>query len=360
MKKILIISASGMGCTVMFTPTLKAIRDAFPDAKISFLGINKSFVEPVRGSELVDEVLVFDFAKTSLFNLSKLARRLRYIANLRKRKYDISVTVFPSNKWFFNVFAWMVGARKRISHAYSTPSIKTFAWLQNVKVKANPKIHDVEQNLNLLTALGVRKPDVDPKLGKPELYFHVSGDYKTEAKQYFAKRVDQNKKIVGMHIGSSQDYVMAAKRWPTEHFAELADRIQSELDAQVVVFAGPDEIKDVEEMKRLMKTDLTVIKKPLPPTAVMIELCDLFVSNDSGPMHIAVAMKTPVVAIWGPTKLSRTRPWGMTNIICGGDTEQSLNYPFYTTKAVIKKTDPVLVEPARVCEEVKEQLSKKM
>ncbi|MFC1721514.1 glycosyltransferase family 9 protein [Patescibacteria group bacterium] len=327
MKKILIISASGMGCTVMFTPTLRLLRKRFPKARITFLGTSKSFVAPLEGSDFVDEVLVFDFAKGSLTDFKKLNRRLQFIKKLRREHFDISVTVFPSNKWYFNMFAWLVGAKQRITHHYSTPTWKNLSWLQNTKVEADPKLHDVEQNMNLLRPLGVKPAD------KPSLYFHISQEDQVQADKILAE-LDDSKLIVGMHIGSSQDFAFAAKRWPTEKFAQLADRLHEELGAQMVVFAGPEENNDMEILQKIMKTKPRIVQAPIKVTAALIDKCDLMISNDSGLMHIAVAMKTPVVAIFGPTSVSRTRPYTANAVTVYDHNHHSLlEYPFTTTSA---------------------------
>ena len=177
--KILVISGSGMGCSIMFSPTLKLLRDRFPKAEIHFLGISKSFVEPVRGSDLVDKVLVFDFKKDSLFNLKKLGQRLRFIKELRRQKLDYSLCVFPSNKWYFNVYAWLSGAKKRVTHRYAAGGFKTLSWLQNAKVPADPGLHDVQQNINLLKVLGIEPPKT-----KLELSFHIDESDVVQAKNF--------------------------------------------------------------------------------------------------------------------------------------------------------------------------------
>lgn len=318
-----------MGCTIMFTPTLRALRQKFPEAKITLLGTARSYIAPVEGSNLMDEILVFDFAKNSLLNLKKLGQRLKFIRQLRREHFDYSITVFPSNKWFFNVFAWLVHAKKMITHRYSTPAIKTLAGLQNVRIPADPKLHDVDQNLNLLKPLGI-----DPAKVNRRLLFHATDENDRWAENFRAQNFERGKVIVGMHIGSSQDYSFAAKRWPLERFAALADRIQKELYAHVLIVAGPDEKEDVIKMKSMMKTRPVVATAALKNAAALIKKCRVFVSNDSGLMHIAVAMQTPVVAIFGPTSITRTRPYtDKAEVIFDPERHSLLKYPFTTTSA---------------------------
>ncbi len=322
-----------MGCTIMFTPTLRALRQKFPDARITFLGTSSSFVAPVKGSDLIDETKVFDFAKTSLFSIKKLGSRLKLIRQLRRQKYDYCLTVFPSNKWFFNVFAWLVHAKKRITHQYATPAIRTLSGLQNVRIAADSQLHDVDQNLNLLKPLGI-----DPGTANRRLFFQTTADNDRWAESFCASNLESGKIIVGLHIGSSQDFSFSSKRWPLDRFAQLADKIQKELYAKVLIVAGPDEKSDVAEMIKMMKTKPVVATDSLPNAAALIKKCRLFISNDSGLMHLAVAMQTPVVAIFGPTSISRTRPYtDRAEVITDPDHNSLLQYPFTTTSA---KLDP--------------------
>lgn len=334
MKKILIISASGMGCTIMFTPALRAIRNHFPDAHITFLGTNRSFVAPVVNCSFVDDIQVFDFAKDSLFKINRLGPRLKSIRNLRRQNFTASLTVFPSNKWYFNVFAWLVGAKKRITHRYQTADLGNLGFLQNIRIPADEKLHDVEQNLNLLKGLGI---DPTTILNK-DLFFHVPERDRGLAGDFLKYNRIPGKKLVGMHIGSSDDFAFVAKRWPTEKFAALADKIQDELNAQVLIFAGPSETEEVSKLRDLMKTKSHIVQQPLAVTAALIKECDLMVSNDSGLMHIAVAMRTPVVAIFGPTNITRTKPYtNKATVVTDPSCNSLLKYPFTSTSA---KLDP--------------------
>jgi len=324
-----------MGCTIMFTPTLRAIRSRFPSAHITFVGTSPAFVSPVAGSPLVDEVQVFDFAKDSLLDMGKLGARLRFIRKLRRQKFDYSLAVFPSNKWYFNTFAWMAGAKNRITHRYQTSDLGNLGWLQNIRIPADDKLHDVVQNLNLLQGMGI-----DPaKVRNKALSFHVPSSDRDIAQKYLRYNRLPGKRLVGMHIGSSQDYAFASKRWPTDRFAKLADQIQGEMNTQVLVFAGPDETDEVAKMRDAMKTKCRMVQQKLPVVAALLKECDLMISNDSGLMHLAVAMWTPVVAIFGPTNITRTKPYtDRAIVITDPGCNSLLKYPFTTTSAKIDPT----------------------
>ncbi len=326
---ILVISASGMGCTIMFTPTLKAIKKMYPQCLITFLVTSESFAAPVRDSYLVDEVLVFNFPKDSLFKITSLLSRIKFILNLRKRSFEYCLTVFPSNKWYFNAFAWLSGAKKRITHSYETSKIKNLSFLQNIKIPANKKLHDVEQNFNLIRAFTGSPPKLDE-----ELFFNIPEENQLQARKFIETSLAPNKNIIGMHIGSSKNFSFEAKRWPLENFAKLADKIKQQYNAEICIFFGPNEEEDIEKILKLMDTKPHIVKFPIKTTAAIIKNCQLMISNDSGLMHIAVALQTPVIAIFGPTTISRTHPYTENaEIVYDKQNHSIFKYPFTTTTA---------------------------
>src|SRR3989344_5606965 len=154
--KILIILASGIGNSILFSPTLKQLRKSLPNAQIDLFAYKPAFAEPFKGSNLSNNIINYQGPSTLL--------------RLRKQHYDISITAFPSNKWQFNVFAFLVGAKQRITHSYKVGRISTLSFLQNRKILANENLHDVEQNLNLLKLLNIKAPK------KRELFFQISKD----------------------------------------------------------------------------------------------------------------------------------------------------------------------------------------
>ncbi len=128
---IVVISLAGIGNTLLATPAIKLLRERSPEAKITLLVSQKVCRELLEGSPYVDEILVFENKDI----IKKLAEKLRFILMLRKRRFDVSITVFPSNRIEYNLFAFLVGARKRITHKYQVGRYSTLAFLQNITGK---------------------------------------------------------------------------------------------------------------------------------------------------------------------------------------------------------------------------------
>jgi lipopolysaccharide heptosyltransferase II len=148
------------------------------------------------------------------------------------------------------------------------------------------------------------------------------------------------------------------KRWPKERFSELADSLISDLGASVIFFGGAEETKLVEDISGMMRTQPLIMtgQTTLSETAALIEKCSLFISNDSGLLHVASAVSAPVIGIFGPTDPRRTGPYPDSSAVIRKDMTCS---PCYAGKPVrcdhIECLDSITVKD--VIEEVKKRLS---
>lgn len=325
-KKILVICASGIGNTILFTPTLKALREKLPKAKIIFLVTKPGFAEPIGGSGVVDEVIVFNDGKG-------LLEKIKLIIKLRRKKFDYSITAFPSNRWQFNLFAFLIGAKKRVTHSYKVGKWQTLSFLQNIKIAADDNLHDVQQNLNLLEALKVALPE------EKKLLFYLSEKERKSAEEFWKANNLSDSFVVGVHPGSG-GIQQEAKRWPVEKFAELCNRLIKEKSAKILIFGGREEEEIKNKIKKLIvKNRAYIINTSLKNVAALIQRCNIFISNDSGLMQIAVAVGTKkVIGIFGPTTPIRTSPYGGRNqiITSGVSCSPCLRYPFHSTTGKIQ------------------------
>ncbi|MBI2546240.1 glycosyltransferase family 9 protein [Candidatus Woesearchaeota archaeon] len=314
--KILITCLSGIGNTILFTPALRILRKQLPKASITLLVREKSFASCIRDSDFVDEVIVFN---------GSIIDRLRKLRALRKVKYDISLTTFPSNRYEFNLFAWLIGAQRRITHRYKVGN--TLANLQTEFVPVDEKLHDVENNLNLLEHLGI-----NTEKEKRELIFETSKEDEKKALEFIRSNKLQKSWLIGMHPGTSKTALY--RRWPSRSFSQLCNNILNDYEkAHILLFEGPDEAGLAADILRGVddKSRVTIAKDMnLNEVAALIWHCKLFVSTDSGLGHIAAAKNIPVVVLFGPANPNRTRPWGKkVAVIQKGPI--LIKYPFYST-----------------------------
>jgi len=327
-KKIIILCLSAIGNTILFTPALRILRNNYPDAQIDMLVREKSFAEVLQGSRFVDNLFVLKEGGNPFKILS-------VILKLRKEKYDVSITAFPSNRIGFNVIAFLINAKRRLVHKYKVGRFKTLSFLQNEKVTANERLHDVEQNINLLEYLGL-----NTKNEKRQLIFWTTKEDSDFAEKFFRQNKIKNKIIMGLQPGTS--YLAPYRRWPKENFAELADELIEKYNAKILIFEGPDEEGLGREVLDLMRNrGALIVKTSLKRAAAIIEKCALFISTDSGLGHIAAAKNIPTIALFGPANPTRTRPYGKMHrvIIKRNVCNECIKYPFWSTDSHTKCMD---------------------
>lgn len=298
-KKILFIFLSGIGNFILFTPTLRAIRRRFPKAEITLLAKQKVITDIIKDKSIVDHIIHYPKSASGSRNFTT---QFSLAYRLRKKKYDLVVTTFDSRGWKLDLFIWMTAGKFSIGY-------KTGRWFDNVYDKLLTDIsglHEVDRHLKIADFLGA---DVKDKM----LEIFVSD----EDRRFAEKVIPQDiKLIIGMHPGSSEN--LWRKRWMPERFAELADRLSERYGAKILILGGKDEVNIAKKISALMQTAKPLVmagKTTIGQAAALIEQCALFVSNDSGLMHVAAAIKTPVVAIFGPTDPAKNAPYGKDHIV---------------------------------------------
>ncbi|MBN1543288.1 glycosyltransferase family 9 protein, partial [candidate division KSB1 bacterium] len=192
------------------------------------------------------------------------------------------------------------GASLRIGYDYR---IRRFAYNQVIPSRAD-RIHEVEWHLDALTALGV--PIVNPF---PHLVFFPS---RSLVDSFWNETHLTGCRVIGLNFSGG----WPAKRWPLGCFADLARYLQRDFDARVVIVWGPGEGADAERLQNLIgDTAVCIPPTDLKQLAEILQKLDLFVSTDSGPMHIAAAVGTPCVGIFGPTRPGQQGPYGESHVV---------------------------------------------
>lgn len=329
---ILVLLMSGIGNTLMFTPALRLLKKAYPHADIDALVMHKGSKEILENNPYLNKIIFFPFAKKGYF--SSFLFMLRFSS---KNRYGICLTAFPSNQREFNVPAFLSRAKKRLTHSYPKTSLSTLSFLQNKKIKAIENISDIEQNINLLSALGIDKPK--------KMDFKLDIFLKKDEKEFAHKFTKQLKHpIIGMHAGSGtshkKSYSFENKRWPKKNFIELINLLNKNKKCSILLFGGPEELELNKEIKG-KNGNVTIVQEELRKTAALISKCDFFISSDTGLMHIAEAFDIPLLALFGPTNYFRTQPLSKRAVIIKREMNCSpcFTYPFKTTKASIKCSD---------------------
>jgi lipopolysaccharide heptosyltransferase II len=288
---------SGIGNFVMFTPVISELKKRFPDADITLLLPENGCADVIEGHPYVKKILSFD-----LFQYKWRREFFTLLRKIRRMGFD---TVIVSPMKFPGAFiAFSSRAKNRIGHYYQLGSVRKSPFLYNYPVEIDDfREHEVRQNLNLLRPFNV-SGEIHPRM-----IVNARNDYAD-----LTPGLGEDKKTIGIHPGCGSD--QTERRWPKEHFIELANRLNEGFDMNLVFFAGPDERELVSEIVgSINKKPILVIDKPLKYVISVISKCNYFITTDSGLGHIANGLGVPTLAMFGPANPNRTGPYGNGNLV---------------------------------------------
>lgn len=280
-KRILIIRTDRIGDVALSTPVIKALRDSFPDSYIAFM-VRPYAREILEGNPYLDKVIIYDkygihkgFFSTLMFGL-----------RMRKEEFDTAIILHPTNRT--HIIAFAAGIPNRIGLNKKLAVFLTKAL--NDKKFLGQK-HELEYTLDILRNIGIEVYD-------KSLYVPIKKSNQVLVDLKLSQRgVKSSDSLVAVHPGAS----CSSKRWPLENFASLIDRIKANFDTRIIVVSGPEEVTQATELKKKIKSEIVDLagETSVGELAALLKRCKLFISNDSGPVHIATAVGTPNVVIFG-------------------------------------------------------------
>ncbi len=308
MMQILVFALSGIGDALMFTPALRLLRQHFPEATVDLVAMFPGVREMYERHPDVRRVYFWDFLHEPWW------KSIRFVWSLRRRRYDIAISVYPSNRWEYNVLLYLTGAPLRVGHTYNHQNVRQLNWLKNRTRREDDRLHNVEENVRLVQLLGVPVP---PDLPPLQLFFWQE-DYQRATQWIMHHGIPDGAYCVGVHAGSAVFKNHIRRRWAPERFAKLAARIIQQWDGWVLLFGSAAEYELNEYIRSLVPVPercLIVRTASLMVSAAIMRRCQLFVSNDSALMHIAAALQLPTVAIFAYTNPTYVRPWKAPHIV---------------------------------------------
>jgi len=307
-RGILIRATNWVGDAVMSMPAFEAVRENFPESHITVLA--RPWVAPLYESHpAANEVIPY---KRGFGVLKDSSEFLRVVRRTRSLHFDMAVLF--QNAFEAALIARLAGIKIRVG--YNTDArgfLLSHSVLRGTEVLER---HQVEYYLTFLRALGWDAPTRDPVLrAGPESVTRVRS-------LLSSKGIEDQDLLVGLSPGAAYG---PAKRWPVERFAAIGDRAIREWGAKVVVI-GTEKERELGETLVSAATPGAVNlcgMTGLGDALALIKRCRLFVSNDSGLMHVAAALKVPTVAIFGSTDSVATGPRGKNARIVKQDMECS-------------------------------------
>ena len=284
-QSILLIRLSSLGDVVLTTPVIRAVRSHFPDAYIAML-VAKQSADVLQENPHLDEIITFD----RLAKNKDTSEMLQVVRILRERKFTLTIDL--QRKFRTELLMYLSGAAERVGKGR----------LCTVRVPERGNKHATTHYFDLLHAVGI--PAVDPRL---ELF--LAAPERADAAQRFdAAGVTKAGLKVGLFPGAG----WKLREWMPERFAAIGDKLVEHFNADVLIFGGQRETELVHTVANLMDARAVTFAGDLQirELAACLEKCDLFLTNDTGPMHIAAAVGTPTVSLFGPGNHIRFQPLG--------------------------------------------------
>jgi len=294
-KNILVVRLDRMGDVVLSTPALKALRDAYPESRITFM-VRPYVKDIVEGNPWANEIIIYDKAKSFLENI-------KFIKKLRNKKFDLAIALHPTFRT--NVIVFLSGIPKRLG--LDRKSRMGIFLTDRVPDKKHLGLkHEMDYTLDILRYIGVNAKD-------RKMYVPVSRDSQIRTREALEKGgISESDTVVAINPGAS----CPSKRWPAKRFAEVADTLIKKHGVKIVVMSGEADKRIGKDMVSFMQEKCLDLsgKTTVGDIAGILKRSKLFISNDSGPVHVACAIGTPVVAIFGRSDrgLSPKR-WGPSN-----------------------------------------------
>lgn len=293
-KGILLIRFGSLGDVVLTTPVIGAIREAFPKAYIAMLVGEKS-VDVVSADPRLNEVIIFRRDIKGIDGLKEMQK----VAEFTKKanfgvNFDVSIDMQRKFRSAYTAYRSKVKCRI----GYHQPN----AFLCNIKIADKVNKHAVDRNLDLLIPFGIENAMREPKM------FISDEDRDFAINKFESHGLVSDDLILGIFPGAG----WRPRCWMPERFAEVADLAIKNNNAKVVIFGGLGEGDIVNNVAQNMKSKPVLMneKVTLRQLAGMIERCDVLLSNDTGPMHISIAMGTKTVALFGPGNHIKFQPIG--------------------------------------------------
>ena len=315
---ILIVKLSAIGDVIHTLPALNAIRNYYPNANITWL-VEEDAAPLLQGHEALDRVIVSKRkrwlkALRSLSFLNTIKEVYGFIKALRDTRYDMVLDFQALLK--SGILIAITRGRRKIGFGKGLDHMEHSYVFLNERIPAvDMEIHSLSRGIMLLNAVGIPANEVE---------------YKLPMSDHDRKKIDELMKQHGINgekslIAINPVAKWETKLWPNKKFAELADMLVDQYNLKIVFTGGIKDYSIIQTITSSMKGRAINFagKTTLTELAALYEKAALVISTDTGPMHLAAAVGTPVVALFGPTAPWRTGPYGTGHQIITAELECS-------------------------------------
>lgn len=285
-ERVLISRLRFIGDVVLTTPVIRALKHRYPEAALYYLAESGPAAVLARNPHLEEVIVLPDELLPGRAVLTRCAAQVRFLRALRDRRFDLAIDLFGNPRSALLTLA--TGARYRVGY-----DVRGRGRAYNVKIRRSGSLRVLDAYLDAVRTLGIPAGD-----DRTEMHFSAE-DGEWAGSWLAARGIDGARPVVALNPGAS----WPAKTWSAGRFAELAAGLIGELDASVVLVAEPGRREAMDELNALSGHGCPVFDTgSLTRLAALIHCCRLYVSNDCGPMHMAVAVGTPTIGLFGPSR----------------------------------------------------------
>jgi heptosyltransferase-2 len=298
-KRILIVRTDRIGDVLLSTPSIKALRDAYPSAYIAMM-VSPYTKDVLEGNPYLDEIIVYDKDAKHKSWLDSV----QFTCNLKKKRFDLALILHPTNR--VHLITFFAGIHRRVGYN------KKLGFLLTDRIKHTKQLgekHELEYNLDLVRFLGIEPRDKG-------LFMPLKPEAEKWAQELLNQEgIKETDKLLVLHPGAS----CPSKIWPNDRFAQVADKLIDKYGFKALIVAGPKDTTLAENVVKKMHNSAINLAGQISVSqlASILKRCQLFISNDSGPVHIASALNSPVISIFGRKQPGlgpkRWGPLGMRN-----------------------------------------------
>ncbi len=295
---ILIINPFGVGDVIFSTPLIEVLKDNYPDSFIGYI-CNKRAYEVIKANPHLNKIFIYEkddyritWQKSKIECIKKV---LNFLKEIKKEKFDVIIDL--SLGYQYSMFLKFIGVRRRLGFNYRNRGRFLTA---KVNIDGFNDKHVIEYYLDILKLLNI---DTTKYKLKPKVY--LTKDDTIWANGFLRdNNIKKEDLLIGIIPGCGASWGMDAeyRRWNKEKFAKVADYAIGRHNAKVVLFGDSKEIRICEDIQRLMKNDVVVAcgKTTLGEFIGILSMCKLVITNDGGPLHMAVGLGIKTVSIFGP------------------------------------------------------------
>jgi lipopolysaccharide heptosyltransferase II len=301
-KKILVVRTDRIGDVVLSTPVIRVLRENFKDSFIAMMVSSKT-KDLVSQNPYLDEVIVYD--KDNIHK--SIFSSIKFAFYLKRKKIDMVLILHPTNR--VNIMTYLAGIPIRVGYD------RKCGFLLTDKIPDEKYLglkHEIEYSLDMLRHIGLEVKD-DLK----QLFVAIKKEDMLSVEKFLAaNNIKKSNIVIGINPSASDP----TRRWMPERFAKLADSLIKDFNAKVIITTESSDIEVGRTVSNLMqnKPILALGNLTLGELACLMKHLRIFISNDSGPVHIATAMDTPVISIFGRNQKGlspdRWKPLGRDDI----------------------------------------------